>query len=120
MAEFEELIEQARSLGAAIAANSKVKAYFEAQNAVYTDADARQLLTDYNEAAEKIRRLESEQKPIEAVDKHKLADCEQRLASNDTVKTWMRRQADYFEVMTQVNRAMEEPLAQSAPGQPQS
>lgn len=120
MADVDELIQQARALGAAIAAHPKVKAYFDAQRAVFSDETARKLLEDYNAAADNLRKLESQRKPIEPADKKRLAECEQALASNETVKSWMRCQADYFEVMTSVNKAMEEALSQAAPRPSQS
>jgi cell fate (sporulation/competence/biofilm development) regulator YlbF (YheA/YmcA/DUF963 family) len=111
MAEIQELVDRARALGEAIANHPDVRAFAAARTRVEKDAEAQQLLKAYEEQARHIRRLEAEQKPIEVADKRKLAECEQRMASNDALKELMRRQADYVALMNQVNRAMEAPLA---------
>ena len=111
MAETEELINQARTLGEAIAANPTVSAYMQAQAGLHKDKTSQKLLGDYRAAADRIRKLELEQKPIEPQDKRQLAEYEQAMASNDTLKNWMRAQADYVAIMNQINQAMEQPLA---------
>ena len=71
------------------------------------------MLKAYTEQARHIHTLEVEQKPIEVADKHKLAEYEQKMASNAALKEFMRAQADYVALMNQVNQAMEAPLAES-------
>jgi cell fate (sporulation/competence/biofilm development) regulator YlbF (YheA/YmcA/DUF963 family) len=111
MTEIQELLDRARALGEAIANHPHVQAFTAAREEVEKDAEAQQVLKAYEEQARHIRRLEAKRKPIEVADKRKLAECEQRMASNDALKKLMRRQADYVALMNQVNRAMETPLA---------
>ena len=112
MAEVRNLLDQARALGEAIAGHPLVQAFTAARAQVEKDTEAQQLLKAYEDQARRVRRLEAEQKPIEVADKHKLAECEQKMASNEALKELMRRQADYLALMNQVNRAMETPLAE--------
>ncbi|MBN2447450.1 MAG: YlbF family regulator [Phycisphaerae bacterium] len=105
------LVQQARALGQAIAAEPCVKAHVQSQQAIQADTDAQKLLREYNEHMQRMRTLESTGKPIEPSDKHKLADFEAALASNDLVKQLMRTQADYIELMNAVNNAMSEPMS---------
>ena len=116
MSDSQELIEQAGRLGQAIAQHARVRAYFDAQAAVSRDAAAQELLKEYQAAAQRVTQLQQSGKPIEVADKHKLGEIEGRMASNDALKTLMRAQADYFDLMDRLNRAMEEPVMRSGQG----
>jgi cell fate (sporulation/competence/biofilm development) regulator YlbF (YheA/YmcA/DUF963 family) len=111
MADTQELINQARTLGEAIAKHSDVRAFLSARAAVEQNADAQTLLKAYSEHAQQIRRLEAEQKPIEVADKHKLAEYEQQMASNEALKKMIAAQVNYVALMNRVYQAMEAPLA---------
>jgi len=110
MPEADALLDQARLLGKAIAAHPRIRAYDEAQRALQNDADARKLLDEYQQAVRRIHELEAQRKPIEPEDKRRLADCEQRMASNEALQTFVRTQVDYLDLMHRINQAMEEPL----------
>ena len=114
MADMKELLDRARALGEAIATHPITKAFGEARHKVDTDPDAKALLDGYRETATRVQQLEAQNKPIEPGDKHKLADFEKQMASNDALKTLMRAQADYLAMMNHVNRAMEAPVAEQA------
>ena len=105
--------ELARRLGKAIADSPEATAYRAARDELAADADLSQTLEDYQQQARKIAQLEAEQKPVEVDDKHKLADLQAKIASNDLLKEWMRLQADYSELWNKVNRAMLTPILQS-------
>jgi len=111
MDDLRELLDKARALGETIAAHPRMREYTAAREAVEKDADTQSLLQSYGRQAEHIRALERNQKPVEVADKQKLAEIEGRMAGNDALKRLMRCQADYVELMNQVNRAMEAPLA---------
>ncbi len=111
MADSQELIERARALGEAIANHPNVRAFVNARAEVEKNTDAQELLKAYGEHAQHIRKLEAEQKPIEVADKHKLAEYEQQMASNEALKKMMAAQVDYVALMNQVNQAMEAPLS---------
>lgn len=110
MSEIDALVNQARALGEAIAHSPRFQAFMAAQKAVAGDAGARSLLDEYQRHTERLQRLEMENKPIEPDLKRSILEYEQKLASNDTLKELMRRQADYIELMNRINRAMEEPM----------
>jgi cell fate (sporulation/competence/biofilm development) regulator YlbF (YheA/YmcA/DUF963 family) len=113
MADVQELLDQARALGEAIAAHPSVRAYTAARTKVEKDAGAQQLLGNYSKQSQHVRELEAQQKPIEVADKHKLAEYEQKMASNEALKELMRTQVDYVTLMNQINQAMEAPLTGS-------
>jgi cell fate (sporulation/competence/biofilm development) regulator YlbF (YheA/YmcA/DUF963 family) len=110
MPDKEELIRKARELGEALAAHPTVKAYIEAQQAVRNDEDARKLLQDYQNHAAHMQQLETEGKPIEVGDKHKLRDLEAKMYSQASLKNLMRYQTEYVTLMNAVNRAIDEPV----------
>jgi cell fate (sporulation/competence/biofilm development) regulator YlbF (YheA/YmcA/DUF963 family) len=111
MSDVQELIKQARRLGESIVANARVRAFIESRETVDQDGAAQKLLSDFTAQAERIRRLEAEQKPVEVADKQKLGELERSLAGNAALQRLMRTQADYLELMNQVTQAMEEPIA---------
>jgi cell fate (sporulation/competence/biofilm development) regulator YlbF (YheA/YmcA/DUF963 family) len=111
MAEIQALLEQAHALGEAIASHPHFQAFAAARTKTEHDSEAQQLLKDYTEHAQHLRQLEAQRKPVEVADKRKLAEYEQKMASNEALKELMRAQADYVTLMNQVNQAMEAPLA---------
>jgi cell fate (sporulation/competence/biofilm development) regulator YlbF (YheA/YmcA/DUF963 family) len=111
MADTQELINQARALGEAIAKHPDVQVFMAARAEVEQSSDAQQLLKNYSEHTQRIRQLEAEQKPIEVADKHTLADYERQMASDPALKKMMAAQVNYITLMNRVNQAMEAALA---------
>ena len=110
MPDDQQLLQQARALGQAIAAHESVKAFLAASDAVMKDSEAQKLLADYQRQADHMANLEMEQKPIGVDDKRKLRDAQAAMAGHPVLKTLMRTQADYSYLMTRIHQAMEEPL----------
>lgn len=110
----QEVLDLAKKLGEQLAQLDAVALHLKAQAGVENDTTAQSLLKDYNAHAAKLREAEQKQQPISPDDKHKLQDYERQLASNDAVKEFMRRQADYLALMQDVNQAMGAPLAAAA------
>ena len=114
MSDIAPIVDKARDLGKAIAGHPRVQSFFEAQQAINEDTETSRLINDYQKHAQHIQELASQQKPIEVDDKKKLADYEQRMAANELFKQFTRVQVDYLDLMSQVNRGMEEALAAAA------
>lgn len=111
MPDTQELIKQARQLGEQLAANPVLTAYLEAQRAIRKDDEARRILENYRRAAQEVAQREANGMPIEPEHKRQLVEGEKAMASQATLKLWMRTQTDYMHLMNQVNQAMEEPIA---------
>lgn len=107
---MQDLIEQARSLGEAIAKHSTVQAFIAARRATEGDTTAQELLKEYAAAAQRVQQLEQTQQPIEPADKQRLAMAQQKMAGHDAVKELMRTQSDYAALMYRINEAMQKPL----------
>lgn len=104
---MQDIIAAATELGKKIAASERTQAFLAAAKAVAGDKDAQAILRDFQNQSEKLRELAESGKPIEPNDKRKLADLESSVASNDKLKAMMRTQADYFELMTRVQQAID-------------
>lgn len=116
MAQSEDVIQQARALGEALAKHPRVVGFLDARARLQKDQDAQRLLVDYQRQAQRIQQLQQAGKPIEVADKHKLSELEGQMSSNDVLKEMMRRQADYIELMNRVHQALEEPITSSRQG----
>ncbi|MCG8408328.1 MAG: YlbF family regulator [Phycisphaerales bacterium] len=108
---MEEIISEAKALGQKIAEHPRMKEFMAATRAVEQDSNAQAILRKYQEQVQKIRELEQTGKPIEVTDKQALADCEAEVAGNDLLKEMIRTQADYVELMQQINSAIDEAAA---------
>ena len=51
----------------------------------------------------KISQKEQKGEPIEPEEKHSLMDLQTALTGNETVKSWLKAQVDYMDLMRKVN-----------------
>lgn len=116
MAEYDELLSQAKVLGEQILKQPRVAAFFDAVRKMEADATAHGLLTDYQTKMDALHQKQMEGKPIEVADKRALSDVEGKIAAHPLIKDYMRTQADYVEMMDKIRAAMEAPLAAAAGG----
>lgn len=104
---MQEIIADAAALGKKIAEHPRSKAFFDAARAVAADADAQKMLRAYQDAADKLQQHEASGKPIEADDKRRLATLQSDMIGNEKLKMMMKAQADYLELMTRVQQAID-------------
>jgi cell fate (sporulation/competence/biofilm development) regulator YlbF (YheA/YmcA/DUF963 family) len=107
---MEQLIEMARRLGKKIAEHERTALLKKAQQQVNSDKDTAQLVEEYQKQVEKIHTLESQQKPVEVADKHKLTDIEQKISTNPQLTELTRRQADFVEMMRKIKESIDNAL----------
>jgi len=107
---MEQLIEMARRLGRQIAGHERTVLLKKAQKAIDDDAEAGQLVKDYQEHVVRIHQLEQENKPIEVADKHKLREIEEKIGTHAKLAELTRRQVDFVEMMRKVKQAIDEQL----------
>jgi cell fate (sporulation/competence/biofilm development) regulator YlbF (YheA/YmcA/DUF963 family) len=110
----EEILDLARRLGQALARHERFARLRDAEAAVRKDADAPQLSHELNEQMIKIARLEDQMKPIEPADKHLLQELRDKVYSNAALQDLARANADYMEIMSQVNNIIQKELAGKA------
>lgn len=108
--ETDTIINHANQLGQLLSRHDRVKAFLSAQKALDGDASARELLSAYQRQVQEIQQLSDENKPIEVDEKRNLEQLQGQLVSNEVLKKLTAAQADYVQLMNQVNSAIESHL----------
>ena len=107
---MDQLIELAKRLGKQIAAHENSQLLKQSQKTVDHDARAKDLVENYQKQAQKIADLETQQKPIEIDDKHKLRDIQQKIAAHTGLAELTRRQVDFLDMMRKIRQAIDSEL----------
>jgi len=107
----DNIVTKAAELGKLIAASPAGAAMLKARRQLQKDEQAHKVLEAYQQQMQGIAQLEKDGKPVEPQDKHKLVELQQNMASQATLKTWMKAQADFSQLMRQVNQALAAPFA---------
>ena len=110
---MEKVLELAEKLGREIRRHERYRLLREAENKVLANPEAKQIQDDLEKQLQKIRGLEQEMKPIEVLDKRELSRLQELAARNPGLKDLLRAQADYFEMLNQVNNTILMALAPS-------
>jgi len=106
------ILEQARRLGKEIAGSPQARKLRQARRTLDQHEDVKKLLEEFQAQSEKVGRLESENKPVEVEDKHKLQDLHDRLVGSEVFKQFTAAQVDYIDLMRKVNQALGEQLGE--------
>ncbi len=107
---MEKLVELATQLGKEIAAHPRYEAFARASEMIADDEAAGELVNALTQQIRKIAELEREMKPVEVGDKHELEHLQEQAAQNIHIQEFMRAQADYVELMRNVNDAIKAEL----------
>lgn len=110
---MDSITELADRLGGAIADAPQAKDLRQARDDFNTESELTQVLKDYQKLAEKIAKLETEQKPIEVDDKHKLMELRDKLISSEKFKKLSAAQVEYIDLMRRVNEALQKHLVET-------
>lgn len=108
-----EITELAGRLGKAIAESLQAANLRAARKAMAAETGLTKLLNDYQVQADKVSRLEEENKPVEVSDKHALEELHDKLISSETFKKYTAAQMEYIDVMRQVNQTLRQQLAET-------
>ena len=103
---LEEILNLAATLGRAIRRHTRYAGLREADNRVRADKAATEALDAYNRTAADFTRKERSGQPIEVEEKRRLERLRQVVASNDTIKSFMRAHADFAELMRRMNETI--------------
>jgi len=110
---MEKIVKLAEKLGQEIRNHERYRQLREAENKVLADPEAKKIQDDLEKQLQRIHDLESQMKPIEVEDKHELTRLQQAAAANPSLQGLLKVQADYFEMMNQVNNTILMALAPS-------
>jgi len=116
---MQEIIEQAGSLGRAIAGSPQAARLRQARADLEAKKDLLDLLKDYHAQADKIAAMEEQNKPVEVGDKHKLQELHDRLIASEVFKKYTSAQVDYVDLMRNVSDALRRELSRTEGGEDQ-
>ena len=114
--QFDKIVSEAGKLGELISETSASRAFLVHREKLDGDKEAMGIVVDYQKQLQKIAELERGGNPVEPEDKHELTALQQKVASNETLKGWMKAQADFSELMGKVNKAIAEPFQDKLTG----
>jgi len=103
---MDEVLRLASELGRRIAQHERFLSLREAERLVEEDAATRELLCEAEEHRQRIAYLEAEGRPVEPEVKRTLRRLEEEIRMNDKLQVLARAQADYMELMNEVNAAI--------------
>ena len=106
MANTDEILEQAQSLGKMIAGHKSVKKLEQMINQLQGDTEAQRVLNDFNRHLQTLEEKQSKGQPIEVEDKHKLEAAQLAVATNPVLRDFQMMQMDYVDLMRQVDVAI--------------
>ena len=112
----DEIMRRAEDLGRAIREHSRYNRLLEADAAIRADKEATEALDAYNKAAVEIAKKEEALQPVEPEEKRELDRLMQAVAASETVKSFMKAQTDYAELMRRMNEAIYGQLAPPTSG----
>lgn len=116
---MEHTIELAQRLGKSISESPQADNLRAARKEMSKQGETTQLLKDYQTQAEKVAKLEHENKAIEVDDKHKLQELHGKLVASDVFKKFTSAQVEYIDLMRQVNETLQKQLADTEKENPQ-
>ena len=108
-----DIIELAQRLGKEISESTQADNLRAAREEMNKQGEITQLLKDYQTQAEKIAKLEHENKSVEVDDKHKLQELHGKLVASDVFKKFTAAQVEYIDMMRQVNKTLQKQLAET-------
>ena len=107
---MEDALAAASELGRQIAQHEVFRRLRAAEDAVRKDADAQSLLKDFDLQRRKIEDLEGARKPVEPADKREMIRLSDAVHNSPKLQELVRAQADYMELMSRVNKTIQEAL----------
>ncbi|NLW86649.1 MAG: YlbF family regulator [Planctomycetes bacterium] len=107
---MEDIINLAQRLGKAISDSPQAQKLRAAREELARQPQVEQILKDYQDQADRITKLENEQKPVEVADKRKLDELHSKLVSNDLFKKLTAAQVEYVDLMRKVNGSIRNQL----------
>jgi cell fate (sporulation/competence/biofilm development) regulator YlbF (YheA/YmcA/DUF963 family) len=107
---MEDALAAAAELGRRIAQDEAFRRLRAAEDAVQGDAASQKILEEFDRQRRKIEALERARKPVEPEDKREMIRLSDAVHSAPQLQGLVRAQADYMELMNQVNKAIQQAL----------
>ncbi len=110
------IIELAGRLGKAIADSPAATELNATRKAIEEHPEISKLYREFHDQSLKVGKLESEEKPVEVADKHKLLELREKLIASAEFKKYTAAQVEYADLMRQVSDAMQSKLEDEQEG----
>ncbi|MHC4224686.1 MAG: YlbF/YmcA family competence regulator [Planctomycetota bacterium] len=107
---MEDVVVQAKRLGESIASHESCKALKAAVGALQADEEAKSLEKNYAEIAQTLEAKGKTGQPIEPDEKRREAELRSKMAAHPAIREFLKAQADFYQVMHEVNKAIEEAI----------
>ncbi len=111
MAEMENILAAAGSLGALIATNPIVTSYKETIRQLDLDVGAKTLLQQYEQLIEHLSMKEQQMQPIEIAEKKQFESLQQSIMMNATLKKFGAVQQEYMDLMKRVQESINDGMS---------
>jgi len=109
---MEQIVALAKQLAEAVKAHPRYQAFRQAQQKLESSPESKQLLEQLAEQSKRIRELEAALKPVEPQDKRRLIEIQERVMADPTIRALFQAEADYAEIMVQINNCMRDILGE--------
>jgi cell fate (sporulation/competence/biofilm development) regulator YlbF (YheA/YmcA/DUF963 family) len=106
MADDQNLLAEARKLGALIASQQVVQSYRDLARQVDLDISARSLLEQFEQAMEALAVKEASGQPIEIAEKRNIQSLQQSVTIHPLLKKLVDSQMEYMGLMRKVQEAI--------------
>ena len=106
MTTTDQIVKTAENLGKMISEHQAAKKHAEAQEKLADDIETQRLINDLERYAQSLAEKQSQGKPIEVEDKHKLKELQDAMAGNKVVRELQTAQMNYLDLMRLVNNVI--------------
>lgn len=110
------ITELAGRLGKAIADSPAATDLNATRKALEEHPEIGKLYKEFQDQSLKVAKLESEEKPVEVADKHKLRELREKVIASAEFKKYTAAQVEYADLMRQVSEAMQSKLGDEEEG----
>ena len=110
------IIELAGRLRKAIADSPAASELNATRKAIEEHPEISKLYREFHDQSLKVAKLESEEKPVEVADKHKLRELREKLIATEEFKKYTAAQVEYADLMRQVSEAIQSKLEDEQEG----
>jgi len=115
MADTDEILKAAGSLGALVASHPTGASYKETIRQLDLDVSAKSLLQQYEQLIETLSMKEAQMQPIEVSEKQQFERLQQSIMMSPMLKKFATVQGEYMELMRKVQEAINGGMSGSAP-----
>ncbi|MGF7186628.1 cell fate (sporulation/competence/biofilm development) regulator YlbF (YheA/YmcA/DUF963 family) [Desulfitispora alkaliphila] len=97
------VIEQAKTLGAAIASSPELEQLKNAEARMTVDPTAGEIIQEFQQKQQELQQLQMQGKELTEEQKQAVESLEAKMQGNDSISSYMKAQQDFEQLLQQVN-----------------